>query len=282
MGRIAAFALVAFCVACAHAPSPPPLERVAAIAAPAPAPEPAEETPPAPSFAQPLVERHETRAIVLMYHSIDHGQTLRTVWPWDFEAQIARLVDNGTEIVRMSQLIAFLEGRIERLPRRVAVLTIDDGEVLFHKYAWPILKRRRVPFALGIITKPTEVAAHARALSWTHLREMLDSGLCEIASHSHMHDALTALKPEEVDRELVLSRQLIEQHLGVVPEAFIYPIGATNADIMQRVRGAGYQAAFGAVGSVIDASAPLYNLPRFKVQQNTSLDAMKVFFDVRR
>lgn len=233
----------------------------------------------APAFREPLVAREQTRAIVLMYHSIDLSQALRTVWPWDFEEHIKRLRDNHIEIIALSQLVGFLYGSVPRLPARVAVITIDDGEVLFYKYAWPILQRHAAPFALGIITKPTEFAAHAHALSWAHLNEMLASGLCEIASHGHTHAALTGLKDDEMDFELNHSRDLITAHTGVVPEAFIYPLGAFNERVVSRVENARYRAAFTAVGFPVGAASSPFRINRFKMQRTTSYTALTRFFE---
>jgi peptidoglycan/xylan/chitin deacetylase (PgdA/CDA1 family) len=232
-----------------------------------------------PHFAEPLVPREDTRALVLMYHSIDKSQHLRTVWPWDFEAHIERLRKEHVEIVRLSQLIDFMYGDIQQLPARVAVITVDDGEVLFHKYAWPILKKHRAPFALGIITQPTEVSGHARALSWAQLGEMLASGLCEIASHSHKHVALTGMKSDAIDFELNHSRRLIAEHTGFVPQAFIYPLGAFDRRVETRVRSARYRAAFTAVGGPVSAATSPFRIHRFKMQRTTSYTAFARFFE---
>lgn len=234
---------------------------------------------PAPTYEQPLVPREQTRAIVLMYHSIDVSKKLSTVWPWDFEAHIERLRKDHIEIIPMSHLIDFLHGDIAQLPQRVAVITIDDGEVLFHKYAWPILEKHHVPFTVAIITKPTQLAAHAHALSWDQLNEMLSSGLCEIASHGHMHLALTGLRGAALDFELEHSRALIEAHTGFVPQAFMYPLGAFNSDVIERVRSAGYRAAFGAVGGAVHASSSPYRVHRFKMQRTTAHNAFARFFE---
>lgn len=237
------------------------------------------EARPPVQLAEPLVPRERTRAIVLMFHSIDKSDSVRTVWPWDFEAHIQRLRDHHIEIIHLSQLVGFLYGDIERLPARVAVITIDDGEVLFHKYAWPILKRQKAPFTLGIITRPTELAEHAHALSWDHLTEMLGSGLCEIASHGHMHLSSTALKDDELDFELNHSRALIGAHTGFVPQAFIYPLGAFDERVVERVRNARYRAAFTAVGHPVGADASPYRIPRFKMQRGTAYNAVTRFFE---
>jgi len=232
-----------------------------------------------PRFTQPLVERSETRAAVLLYHNIDLGLTSRSVWPWDFEAQILKLRENGTEIIALSQLLAFLDGRIARLPKHVAVLTIDDGEKSVYRYAWPILRKLRVPFALGIITHPVEVADAVNAVGWDDLREMGDSGLCEVASHGHDHLWMPSLKDEQLRFELEHSRDLIEKRLGIRPDVFVYPLGATSTRVAHAARRAGYRAALTATGSLFDQRVPLYSIPRFKIKRTTSFEALSRFFE---
>jgi peptidoglycan/xylan/chitin deacetylase (PgdA/CDA1 family) len=247
-----------------------------------PAAAPPDEPPPFAQplpLAEPLAPRADTRAIVLMYHGIDMRRAGRSVRPWELEEHIRRLRANHVEIIALSRLIDFLEGAVVELPRRVAVLTIDDGEVLFHKYAWPILREHAVPFALGIITEPTELAEHAKALSWAQLGEMVASGLCEIASHGHTHTALTALDAQEAGMELDLSRRLIEAHTGFVPQAFIYPLGAFDEDVEARVAEAGYRAAFTAVGQPLGAGAPRFRLARFNMERNTPYESLTLYFE---
>ncbi len=241
--------------------------------------EPAPGTGVGATFTEPLVPRAETRGIVLMYHSIDRRQRPESVWPWDFEAHLRILRESHIEIIRLSQLVDFLYGDIAELPARVAVITIDDGEELFFKYAWPILLRHHVPFALGIITKPTELAAHARALSWDQLVEMKASGLCEIASHGHMHLGSTGLVDADLDFELEHSRALIGEHTGVLPQAFIYPLGAFDERVVSRVRSAQYRAAFTAVGKAVRADTHPFRIPRYGVHNRTAHNAFTRFFE---
>lgn len=233
-----------------------------------------------PTFTEPLVPREETRAVVLLYHNIDLGMTPRSVWPWNFEAQLLELRKTGVEIIAMGQLVAFLEGRIQQLPAKVAVITIDDGEQSVYRFAFPILKKHRVPFALGIITRPVEFAEAVRAVSWDELREMLDSGLCEVAAHGHEHLSMPHLTEERLLFELTHSRELIEQRLNVRPDVFIYPLGASSTRVEEATQGVGYRAAFTASGSSVDHGVPIYAIPRFKVVRTTVLKAFTIFFSV--
>ncbi len=230
-------------------------------------------------FSQPTVPRSQTRAIVLMYHGISHSSATRTVFPWNLEEQILRLRQNGTEIIRLSTLVAFLRGHPERLPARVAVLTIDDGEASFLKHAYPVLLKHRAYFALGIITRVAALGASVRGLDWQQLRTMLGSGLCELASHGHNHIGMARLSEPELSFELTHSRDLIELNTGVRPEVFVYPLGSVTRKVAAAARRTGYLAALTAVGASIDADVWPFKIPRFGMTRTTTLEAMHVFFD---
>ena len=58
------------------------------------------------------------------------------------------------------------------------------------------------------------------ALTWEQLKEMVDSGLCTIGSHSMTHPGLTRIPLEEVKEELQESKRLIEEKLGVEVKHF--------------------------------------------------------------
>ena len=87
------------------------------------------------------------------------------------------------------------------------------------------------------------------------------------------------MEEPRLSRELTLSRDLIEQHTGVRPEVFVYPLGSMTRRVAAAARRAGYVAALTAVGASIDAGVWPYKIPRFGMTRTTTLEAMHVFFD---
>ncbi len=225
-----------------------------------------------------VVPRADTRALVLLYHNIDYSQGPAGVRPWNFEAQILKVRKMGAEIIPLSQLVSFLEGKIQ-LPKRVAVITIDDGARSFYRYAYPILVKHRVPFTLSIITKVAEQSRYTAGLSWAQLKTMLASGLCEIASHGHTHRSLGNLRDRAIRFELDYSRILLEQYTGVRPLVFAYPTGSTNSRVQSHTRAAGYRAALGVRGYTIDMHTSPFRIPRFEMRNLTSLAAMPSYLE---
>jgi peptidoglycan/xylan/chitin deacetylase (PgdA/CDA1 family) len=64
--------------------------------------------------------------------------------------------------------------------------------------------------------------------SWNELREMSQSSLCTIGSHSLTHRPLATLTKDDIDTELRESRAKIELELGKECLHFCYPYGSYN------------------------------------------------------
>jgi len=245
-------------------------------------PQPVEPKPAAAArFREPLAPRSTTRAIVLLYHAFNRGAQPLSVRASDFDRQLQWLHDHHVEIVSTSELVGFLAGD-GQLPARVALITIDDGLKSVYEKAWPILKRRKVRFTLGIPTGMLEEPKNAPVMTWDQVREMVSSGLCEVASHGHMHRRLIGLSGRKQREELELSRELLTQRLGQVPVAYFYPLGAYDGPSAEAVRVAGYSAAFRASGAPIAAgSGSLFWLPRLSVFHGERAGPLSHYFSDR-
>lgn len=89
-----------------------------------------------------------------------------------------------------------------------------------------------------------------RFLNWDEAREMAGGGMA-IGSHTHSHHVLSQLEPERQFEELVQSRSILEQQLGLGVDILAYPVGGRTSfsDQTQRAaRDAGYRAAFSFYG----------------------------------
>ena len=225
-----------------------------------------------------LVARDETDVRVLLYHTFGWFSVQRpAVSPTAFKKQLDFLAENEIEVIPLGALLDFLEGK-QQLPQRVAVITIDDGERNGYTTAFPILKERGLPFTVAIATEAIVNHDSRGTMTWAELKELVASGLATIANHSHTHRNLTRLGPRQLELELVHSRQLIEQHVGVRPEAFIYPLGAHNRRLQQAVEAAGYRAGFAAVGAKVHAATNRFAIPRWAVEKSTGLYVFGRYF----
>lgn len=226
---------------------------------------------------EPTVPHDKTHAIVLMYHSIDSSAAMRAVSPENFERHMVWMRQNHVEIVPLSKFVDYNHHRIE-LPEKVAVVTVDDGERSFYYNAYPSVLKHQVHFALGLPTVAIEQSKERKTLTWDMVREMVNSGYCEIASHSHTHPDLAKLSPKGIKRELELSRYLIQKHTGITATSFFYPMGSFNRSVLDLTEQVGYDAGFIAVGSKIKPTTDLYRIPRFDMRADTGPAVLQAFF----
>ena len=104
--------------------------------------------------------------------------------------------------------------------------------------------------------------------SWGELREMCDSGLVEIGSHTVTHPILSTLRDNESAYEIRASRAEMEEHLGRSVTLFGIPNG-TYKDYrpsqVKQIRDAGYAGAAAALEGLVGAEVDPYQLPRIGI-----------------
>lgn len=80
-------------------------------------------------------------------------------------------------------------------------------------------------------------------MTWNDLRGLTAAGVA-IGSHGVTHAHLTMLSDDELERELVVSRQRLETELGRPCRLLAYPYGEHDARVRAAARAAGYERAF--------------------------------------
>jgi len=141
-----------------------------------------------------------------------------------------------------------LHGLWDSAPEGVC-LTFDDGYESFYHEVLPLLREFEAPATLFVITgyvgRDNDWDAHLglnrrRHLDWGQIREAARAGV-EIGSHTCTHRDLTRLPPDEVQRELLLSKREIEDRLGREVISLALPFGAATLEVFSQARQAGYR-----------------------------------------
>lgn len=87
---------------------------------------------------------------VLMYHRFSEGEEFGKTSRKTFEIHLRYLTPHY-KIIPLSEAVARLKAK-ETLPKRSAVITIDDGYHDFYDIAFPVLKTFDVPAAIYLVT----------------------------------------------------------------------------------------------------------------------------------
>jgi peptidoglycan/xylan/chitin deacetylase (PgdA/CDA1 family) len=161
------------------------------------------------------------------------------------------------------------------LPADAIVLTFDDGYVDFYTNAYPILKKYNLKATVYVITK---FIGRQGYIDWDMIREMQNSGLITIGSHTTMHNNLPSLSLSTLSADLRTSKAELEEKLGVPVEDFCYPSGKYNSDVVNAVGTAGYKTATLTVyGRWFPQNHPLM-MPRERVSGYLSIEAFRELY----
>jgi peptidoglycan/xylan/chitin deacetylase (PgdA/CDA1 family) len=182
-------------------------------------------------------------ATLLIYHRVGGGSSdERDLSVAEFEKQVSELSRHD---------VVSLDVAVDRLEKGDAspsvVLTFDDGFADVYDHAWPILKEHSLPFTIYLATAyvggtmrwdGSTAKAAGPGLTWHQLDEMVSSGLCIVANHTHTHARPEKLDPDELDT----CNELIEKHLGVKAAHFTYtwgiPVPSMETELRSRFRSA--------------------------------------------
>ena len=160
---------------------------------------------------------------ILMYHHANELKDRFTIPPDDFDHQMEYLARKGYKTLFLNELVSSLKQGKER--KKIAI-TFDDGYLDNWVYAYPILKKYNLKATVFVITSRIKeksssyrsnledvwsgkirkeglpkISNHYQSnlkcvrnyedsddhITWEEAKEMLQSGLIDIQSHSHLH-----------------------------------------------------------------------------------------------
>ena len=200
--------------------------------------------------------------ISLMYHRFEENKYPSTnIRIKEFINHIKILEDNKFHFVDPKNFENELKNN---KTQRKILLTIDDGFESFYKNAWPILKRKKIPFILFVSTR--EVGAF-NYMTWDQIREISKEEFVEIGNHSHTHEYLVDENKEIIINDIKKSISIFNKELGKNSEFFSYPFGEYSLEFINIIKSLKFKYAFGQHSGVMDETKDLYTLPRFPINE---------------
>jgi poly-beta-1,6-N-acetyl-D-glucosamine N-deacetylase len=238
------------------------------------------------SYTTPYAKESSSQSfLVINYHDIvDNRIDLKKQNPRDWEAlslnnfaaHLAWLKNNHYRVISVQDLVDSAAGHKD-LPSKAVMLTFDDGYQSFYTRVFPLLKKYRYPATLALVgswmeEQRVEDRPKTSLLTWSQVREVVASGLVEIASHSYdLHHGITAnpqgdeqsavtshLYDKEYDEyendeiyqkriydHIGKSTDFIFQNLGIRPRVMVWPYGEYNAVAVDAAKKAGMMITMG-------------------------------------
>lgn len=215
-------------------------------------------------------------AVVFMYHRFGENEFPSTsVTLAQFEAQLDFLEREGFEVWPLPKLVTHLKQR-EPVPDKVVVITVDDAYASVYKHAFPMLRKRGMPFTVFVATDPVDQRL-PDYMSWEQLRELHAAGVT-LANHGASHGYLIRRESDETEEkwqrrvrdDIVKGQARLQEELGAEvnesPRLFAYPFGEYDVAMMAMLEQMGY-VAFGQHSGALGAHDDLRALPRFSVNE---------------
>lgn len=179
---------------------------------------------------------------IFLYHHIvkdksqieyDYMQTTTDT----FKSQIEGLIKEGYHFISYNDLVQYKEGN-KKIYKKSCVLTFDDGYKDVYENAYPIIKDLNIPFTMFVIT---DYMGTDDYMTWEEAKDMQQSGLGLIASHSLQHNDFSKLSVEETVQNVNDSYKAIEENLGSqILKVFTYPCGVYNEEQLSALENQGY------------------------------------------
>jgi peptidoglycan/xylan/chitin deacetylase (PgdA/CDA1 family) len=178
-----------------------------------------------------------------------------------FEQQMKILKEEGYSVISTAELSDFLAFR-RAIPRKAVVINLDDGYRSTYDIAYPILKKYGFTATFFIYT--SFIGASKNALTWDQLKTMKADGF-EVGSHSVTHADLSKKMAGEaekeylarVKRELLLSKQILDDKLNQNTQYVAFPYGEFNQVVLTLCEEIGYRVGF----SVKAGGNPFFSEP---------------------
>ena len=209
--------------------------------------------------------RAADHATILMYHRFGEDKYPTTnVRIEQFEEHLEILASGEYSVWPLQDIISNLQAG-KPVPDRTVAITIDDAYLSVYEVAMPRLKARGFHATLFVATRPVDRDLR-NYMDWDQLREWQAAGFdigSQTQTHPHMHRQSIEVNREE----LKVSNDRFLAELGIRPTLFAYPYGEYNLGVIDLVKAAGFEAAFGQNSGVAHGYDGFFELPRFAMNE---------------
>ncbi len=240
---------------------------------------------PGPVPGRAAVAGKEPKFVTLCYHNILPAPSALapaatiSITLEELTGHFDWLRDNGYTAVSVEDILRASKGGKE-LPPKAVLLSFDDGYASFYHLVYPLLRAYQYPAMLALETtwletpadKPVDYGGTAQLprsyfMTWSQIREMAESGLVELAGHTHnLHQghssnphgvpqpaaATLAYDPARgayesardfylrVKKDVTRNAEIIAKRTGRRPRVLVWPYGWYKGPGVRAALDAGY------------------------------------------
>ena len=259
---------------------------------------------------------------VLAYHSVvdeSAAENQKHYFPQTISAQMLIkhfnwLKENGYNVISWQQVIDAENGK-GTLPDNAVLLSFDDGYETMYNVVFPLLKAYNYPAVFAPVTGWLDTPANKKIAyadkmldrsvfaTWSQVKEMEQSGLVEVASHTHnLHNGINAnpsggqlpavIAPEykngkyetedayknRLKSDFARTVQTLVNRIGKKPRVMVWPYGQFNDVAVQLARQAGMPHYF-SLGEKIINKVGDKHIGRLLLNAETDLNTVKNYLN---
>lgn len=224
---------------------------------------------------------------ILRYHSISKTPDPYTISPEKFELQ-AEFISRNYNVARLSSL---RDGSLlnNHSVKRTVIFTFDDAYCDFIDIAYPILERLSIWSTMfvpsGLIGKtntwdsgiPNYVMRPI--MSSRQLVQLKTRGLVDFGSHSVSHQSMANLPLLEMKRQVIESKNTLEDILDCSITMFSYPYGHFSQITKKVLLDSCYDIAVTSKWGTLSTCGMLLNLRRIYLTENDTCSSIEAKID---
>lgn len=208
------------------------------------------------------------RPTVLMYHSIVERKIPFSISPINFEKQVKYLKENNFKFLTIQDL-----EDINNIPNKSVLITFDDGYENIFINAVPILEKYNIPAVFFVSTNVIGKEINdLKIMSWEQIKFLSKNPLFEIGCHGYNHIRFTSLNINDLDEQLIKSKNVLEEKCGVLIKAISFPFGRFDRDVLKKCKKIGYFCGFSVEIKNLSRFDNIFCLPRIAIDESIFSD----------
>lgn len=234
-------------------------------------------------------------ANIIFYHRVNNYDSNALTTPTAVFEEMMHAVSRNYNVVSLKALIEKIKNKKPIEPKTV-VITFDDGYRDNLLCAAPILQKYNIPATFFITSGyintnrvlpwDEQNGANHPLMSWDEVKELVRMGF-DIGSHTVNHVNLGKVSMDIARREIIGSKEQIEDKINKRITAISYPFGRRKCFRSARkeiIKEAGFDSCCSGYGGKVTECSDLYNLYRISMYPNTiellmELDNFMTHFD---
>ncbi|HWS14823.1 MAG TPA: polysaccharide deacetylase family protein [Candidatus Methylomirabilis sp.] len=226
------------------------------------------------TYAYPVMKRYEIPAVIFL--SVGHIGTRQRFWQERIISGLHRIREdsrmdpdisarnrNLSEGIKIEELIALPEGKF-RMEVREQIRSLKK---------FPLSRIEPIVHAIEAcagMTGPPSIEGDS-FLSWEEIEKMSRGGI-DFGSHGLTHEILTNIAADEVRKEALESRRIIEERIQKSVYAFSYPNGDNDPVVRKCIGECGYEIGFGTCRGFAGPDDDPLSLKRVNVHDDMTRD----------